>query len=1292
MEAATSFNPNEYFTSGNNYTGCVSAINTQISNLKNATSTIVADSADYQKLRDAMNDTVRAVGEGENTGYTTESWGTFKEKYAVAKTIMGACNESGYISTSAATAASELTTAFNNLKTNVAKVDTTALESAISQFEGYPSANFTDESYASVLAVINAAKAAVWGSVEDYGVPTSAPDDSTEAQTLVAQQTNNVNDAIKNLRISMDAVVLTTLDGRTTMNRALELKAVVDADVDAEGQTNYGNLGTFTSAYNAALEYISAAATTEFTDYDTQLAEYTRQVQAVYDAYHSLYYSFLKIPDGTIANQGVTTTMTTLTTSDTNAKQQVGFAYTGSAIVFKTTHDAIDVNYGKATITFGTNRGKGTGTDVPNNMLDSISINATAAAIAGQDSKNVISGTQKNSSSTPGALTDEQKATYAGCVSYNGISLTNIRYTGVSPANNANQALTLNDGTTVSFADAENYDLTDILGTTNGAASNPGQGGMFARSNDDQNAWAYIYADADMTVSIPGTTKQAPSSSTIPSLSTVSITGTNFGAVTLYNTQNTTACYAYHYMTSASTGETINTTVSVVDISYLVDLVKMCNAILPDQAKYTETSWTNFETALNAAGAVLNYNTMTAQNITNQCITRYNNLWAAYDALKVKTFNVVFNYKDATGADTSTTIVAEYGKSLNDYIDKFNAINPPTYIADNCTNTFNGNWVPQIDMSAAIKADAAYTAQYDSVLNSADFVAYNTAKASLIGALTDETYAIKDLENLANALSALTYFTYTDEQKAATMADVQSAIDAEAATIQSLLNGLTASSLTYDAAKAAIEAAKTNAADIDRYDLSGLDLKDSDYRQGVYVCAEAKNVIGLRFSSQTEVEEYTRNILNNMQVKTYTIYLNGSSVATEVPYGTPVIVDSNGTAHLDVTDTDINNTSDIAVWKYSYNAPSREVQGKGATEPKYMTTSPSFGFIIKGDTYLTADIQDSASADTTYIVTVKASTGSIIDVATTTGRYTMPTAPNYAFYTFSGYANGANAGDVITVDKNTTIIANYTADASNTYQIDVFDSLTTWREAVDFTTYNVSYNEKVELKGNDTYCWVSAIYTDISTYTVIAYTNDYSFYACRGYINNNGEALVALSKAEYESLVKGQTSVDKYTGEVSLVNNAYDVIVDGSGNPILGVAVANSSGLYDENSLKVVQGGATVTALSNVVPIYNGDSVEKFSMIGTFTLPEGYSIVECGFLFTSNTSVADGGMVLEAVGSNGIARMKSSLYTCGNQFVVNVKNPSSSVAFKYVAYAIVKDANGNLIECYATPYQSSNNF
>ena len=65
---------------------------------------------------------------------------------------------------------------------------------------------------------------------------------------------------------------------------------------------------------------------------------------------------------------------------------------------------------------------------------------------------------------------------------------------------------------------------------------------------------------------------------------------------------------------------------------------------------------------------------------------------------------------------------------------------------------------------------------------------------------------------------------------------------------------------------------------------------------------------------------------------------------------------------------------------------------------------------------------------------------------------------------------------------------------------------------------------------------------------------------------------------------------------------------------------------------------------------------QKISMIGNFTLPENCELVETGMLFkaTTNGTVPEADLSLANAGTNGIARMKSSSHTAGNQFVISV--------------------------------------
>ena len=125
-----------------------------------------------------------------------------------------------------------------------------------------------------------------------------------------------------------------------------------------------------------------------------------------------------------------------------------------------------------------------------------------------------------------------------------------------------------------------------------------------------------------------------------------------------------------------------------------------------------------------------------------------------------------------------------------------------------------------------------------------------------------------------------------------------------------------------------------------------------------------------------------------------------------------------------------------------------------------------------------------------------------------------------------------------------------------------------------------------------------------TVYTILAYGTEYSFYACEAMTDTETSygGLVALTLDEY---------------------NAYQVpdsasrLVDGNGN-FVEVAGGNE---YDG----WVYTGQVITLnqLANPLPVYSGGTVDKFNLIGSFVLPDGYSIVETGFIFATDASATN---------------------------------------------------------------------
>ncbi|MBR1763540.1 MAG: hypothetical protein IJ731_09305, partial [Eubacterium sp.] len=103
--------------------------------------------------------------------------------------------------------------------------------------------------------------------------------------------------------------------------------------------------------------------------------------------------------------------------------------------------------------------------------------------------------------------------------------------------------------------------------------------------------------------------------------------------------------------------------------------------------------------------------------------------------------------------------------------------------------------------------------------------------------------------------------------------------------------------------------------------------------------------------------------------------------------------------------------------------------------------------------------------------------------------------------------------------------------------------------------------------------------------------------------------------------------------------------------------------------------------------ILNESNGQKITMIGSFTLPAGsYELVESGMLFkaTFNGTIPSADLTLANAGTNGIARMKSSQHTAGNQFVISVNTKkfigtNTTINTIYRAYMIYTDGTNQFV-------------
>ena len=1307
MDDATSFDPNTYFTSADNSkndtSGYIKAASGKVQAI-NAASVDVTNNtkANYQVLRDAMGALARstyAEGNENNKYYTADSWKTFKDAYVASQTFMAKVNDDTFTNADsvyksndeAKVYADALNAAYAGLKTSVTKADTSELVALIQQFESYNSNVFTEATYNAALTAVNKIKTDVWGSVENYGVPTYAPNDDEAGRAKVATAVEEYNAVFAALRISPDAVVLTE-SGSYSLNQAIDLEKNI------KNPTDYSNYATFATALNDAKLAKDNLATTPMTDYDTQYDAYVAAIDTLVKAYNGLQYSFTQIPDGTVFGNGKTNAIKRMSILDQGG-QYVEGSFTNQGYIFRTKHTPLQVKFGDFNVTFGVLTKQSDAFQLlKNNALDSITINATQPKIAENGSKTHLTS---NSNSTPNALSDEQKTNYAGCLSYTQqskdgkdytYSVSNLRYTGKNNYNDSPHVITLNDGTEVTdYSQAIATNLDTVLGTTDGGSNNPIPGAVFARSNNGTNGGeSYITGDFNFTA--PATEQQTLTATSYPT-STKYTLGTKFGAVAAWNCRNTLNYCGYNWYTSEMNNQVLNPAVQIVDITPLVELVDLCNTYLPNSNMYTDESWAAFTKALERAQANIDYTNINTTNLLNQLMTtlkqKYTYLWKAKEGLVVKTLNVTFNYKDSTGSDATLVFPVTYGEKLSDAQTKEINTKIVSYVdSKNYTHKLVA-FEPAFNPNEAVTADVTYTAKYDEgTPNAAIWTEFNSAKDALIAKLqSGSKFTATALESVKAAIAELSYFNYTSTQQAEIKADQQNLIDSQKDTMLQLAENLTAIEINDDVAKAVNEAqAAANKNDYDMYDKLGdnfkvtkdvtFDVINADLTGGTQL-----TVKGYLYSTQTELDNAIKAALEGLSLKTYDIYVNGKKLDT-VAYGTPVSV--TPTKIISTTDTTSKGDGANYSWTYSFTAPSRDPNfgttaqdnSKYLTAEKYMITAPSFGFIVKGETHLTAT---QVNGDKTgYTVTFKSGVnGKIINVINTdaSGNFEMPTAPSVPYYTFESYSNGVAAGASATVTKDTVITVNYTADTNNLYTFYVYNTPATFlsMEAAEVWDTNnslnvekahdsVAYNELVSVSLPGAYAIAKVVYdegnTDTYLFNILAFGDSYSFYANETIGDDTQYAgIVGLTEEEYKKLQEPGNDIGQLFGTDGLRIEAEQDTLTGE---------------YITKDLEF-------EVYNRETPVFTDDN-SKFSLIGTFICPTGYEMVETGFLMTKGTS----SLTIENASdsSKGVSRFKASKYTVGNQFVINIKTPSTEQSFKYVAYAKYKDKSGKIVTKY----------
>lgn len=1134
--------PNSFFTTSNDWQGAQNHYQTAINNLKAAAT---ADNSQYDILRNGLKENVQyanTYNKGTN-GWTAESWANYTAVYEKTVAVLSAPYTTGTYAPleNGQALLDDLKAAFDALKSNIAFADTTDLVNSIQTFRSWENI-FTEDSYQFTSKYVDEAVIAVWGEEENLGIKTFGPEDTDEGRKLVSDQLTMVNDAINLLRISPDAKISTS-HGKYSLNQALAI--VVD------NPSQYFNYSEFTTAVENGNVYKATLPVTEFTDYTTLYNKYIEEVTKIVDAYYNLAYAFTDIPDGTVVqNSGFTKTQPMIASDQ--GRQSIAFGYTNSAVLIRTTHEAKSMPYGKFSITFGTNISASSNNDKNNNKntnngLDSITLNATQAPISDNFLQRGKAGnTALSDRKVPEEMSvEDREVNYAGLLEYNGFSVSNLRYTGKSSNCDPLYYITNNDGDKVATTDeqARTIDLDPILGKTDGTNNgNVVKGSVYAYSSN--SGFAYTYIDGDLNVNVEPSPAVELTRSTQPSSKNYRLTGNYIGAVTSYTCRNVVYCAGRCWFTTQTAGDAMDTSVAVVDLSYLIDLVKICDQIAPLKSKYTADSFAKFEQALYDAKSPYDYSKQSAGNIASEGSSRYTKLWSAYQNLVERPQVLTFNYMDENGQPTSSTVEIAYNANIATVRSEIDAIVVPNYSLNGTSYTFKG-WDPAVNNATVVTSDAVYTATYDSFAT-AYWGNYNASKDTLLNTLANGKFSAEGLNEVKAQVEELQYFLYTDNQKLMVSAANQGSIDAEKAAMDAInakLAEIALDSSTYDAIVKTIDTLNADAYDVATVasivestpagtpvTIAGVEYTGWDFDNFVKAVIEAMN---------SNAYEYTVTVMD-VDENEYFLMADGSytddpELAAKFHYGDVV----NAVNPIDSTQE--------CSWTVSIVAQLTSTE----TTEKYVATASNYQFNVRGATTLkTSANEDSDSYHT--ISFIDSRTNTLISSMTVAHNGTarmrnalLPTIPFYEVKNFTNRATGATVTKTGSITKVTTDI-NLTVNYTPVEEVTGYNIILLDVNGTEIHNAQYNWNQKVNLSATG-----AAGMIDTATGKLVAYSSDYSFYACQSI------TLQAVSSTDGKaavSVVDPVISNSKMylTGSFALPENVtvkgYGIVMDTYGN------------------------------------------------------------------------------------------------------------------------------------------------
>ena len=1306
------------------------------------TATADTGAAVYNELKTAIKESKKTyqAGNKDNLKYTAEVWAPFETAYNNATGYFHALYPNGTLNMADAEQYIQpLRDAKANLKNGMIKtvVNTDTLEIVIANAEmithnpGYFTAESVNEE--TLSALLTQVKTEIWGSEANYGYDTEKIELSPQNQAKVDSYTQQLSAIIAGAVFDFDYVTSTGL----SMNSAIEKASKLNPN-------DWGNYNVVESAVAECNTFKTTA-----NDFNGQIADIISNTISSYEALVSkmdvsikgLSKPFDQISNGAVANIGEPYT-TSFNSSQNHRGDSFKFSwnYTTGTILFKTKREAF--TYQIPVSKWGIYSDQ-TGEDFEA-MADCISINIP------------------NTSTLPTGEITAKSAAGFGWPTGNGLSPSQLKDYAPSNELNGKFVITVQDeakvtqttGKAVGIDKAGNlinsmdHNFIDEITTLDGVEK-ISRGGIYAK-----NGWSYFNTKTVLTTKYDAANI---SETTLPSTwSEFRDTRDNYvGMVYFWKLADTVfttyAGYGFDRGRSNFTAAVVN----VVPLFELIDQIK-ADDFQATKSRYTKATWDALEEALGEANKNFDYSKMTYDQIIAVVDGRYTNLWNAKKNLQLAASNenlkqALAQTKKAFEEDENRVKPEGWAVFKKAYLEAQSKI-LGDYSDANITT------VAKTDQASVDQYATALLDAFNKLIYQIDFTPVDNAVRALVDDIADDgdyVYTAASVNAVNEAIKRLTYFPwstterrkhYTDET------DVVSGVKTEAeVTIPGLKSLLVRADFDDQAILAAKEDAKAKLSDPDAYNQTQVEAAINALQTTQQVFLQNSNINCKMFANQQECDAAIKKALEGIQLNQYsvTIVPNGNKNASYVKgtydYGTEITVSLPDNSEVD--------------WYYEMTSPS----GVKVANKLYSTTD-ALTFIVRGNTTLTTkSASTSDQCKISYVNGLNSAIVATDYVASgTTVTLDSNIAPVLPYYTFDSFVvNGQTkkSGDTITVSSDTTITLVYTFSGSTTYKVYTIGlgGMNSGAEVgipASFIVDSLKYNDEVSFKvGDSSNERVDGYGGYELNYQVSKYNGNQFVTETVTVPNAYGRAydypdlcydadVYAWLKVEVDDWANFENSPiwtaattlqpDNININIFKVNGSRnESSVEDFKNAILNKDVFTQAGvttsvlkygtdftfrvhencaiipiskvMYDQaivdgiiQSDELSKDGVSINTKSELV-IAPG---EKLSIISSYAIPTGCTMVEKGILAKVNkngTDVGDGSdLKLANAGTNGVKRLKSNYQTEGDQFVISINTKTlnhaniQDVGLIWVAYVTYRNADGELITQY-TPATTPTN-